>query len=110
MFRLAKTALKAIVLLFAAYAFAFVPLGEHTGLEHLTAILSTPEAHHAGRELRQVGERVVEEFVNPLPTQGRPELPVLSPPQSKLELPSGDLPTSFPQDASVRGTQYIHER
>jgi len=103
-FKLAKTAFKGVVLLFAAYAFAFVPLGSRTALQHLRAVLATPEAQDAGRELKAAGGRVVNELVNPAPTQGRPELPVLAPPQSKVELEPGDLPPLRSLDASVPGT------
>jgi hypothetical protein len=40
--RFGRRLLEGLVALFALLGFAFVPLGEHTGLEHLKAIASTP--------------------------------------------------------------------
>ena len=84
MFKLAKTVVEGVVLLFAAYAFAFVPLGEHTALEHVRAILGTKEAERAGRELKQAGGRVVDELLKAPSGAGAPKLPQLPPAQSKL--------------------------
>lgn len=92
MFKLAKTIVEGVVLLFAAYAFAFVPLGEHTALEHLRAVLGTKEAQEAGRELKQAGGRVVDELLKSGDGAGTPRLPPLKPAQSKvapLELDAG---------------------
>lgn len=102
-FKLAKTVIETVVLLFAAYAFAFVPLGERTALQHVKAVLATPEAKDAGRELRQAGGRVVDELVN-TPTHGRPELPLLAPPRSPQHPQPGDVSrygARGEQDASV---------
>lgn len=49
--RFGRRLLEGLVALFALLGFAFVPLGEHTGLEHLKAIASTPAAERAAREL-----------------------------------------------------------
>lgn len=46
----ARRIVDVIVILFALYAFVFVPLGSKTALGHLRAILSTPAASDAGRE------------------------------------------------------------
>lgn len=73
----------AIVLL-AAYAFAFIPLGNRTALQHAIAILNTKEAEEAGRELKQAGSRMVDELW-PQNLAGEPRVPKLEPPQSKLE-------------------------
>lgn len=77
-------------MLFAAYAFAFVPLGKHTALEHVKAILGTKEAAHAGRELRQAGGRVVDELLKSGDGAGAPHVPPLKPAQSKLVAAPGD--------------------
>jgi hypothetical protein len=53
--RFGRRLLEALVALFALLGFAFVPLGEHTGLEHLKAIASTSAAQKAARELVQAG-------------------------------------------------------
>jgi hypothetical protein len=83
-FKLAKTIVEGVVLLFAAYAFAFVPLGERTALEHLRAVLGTKEAQHAGRELKQAGGRVVDELLKSGDGAGSPRVPPLKPAQSKV--------------------------
>ncbi len=84
MFKLAKTIVEGVVLLFAAYAFAFVPLGQRTALEHVRAVLGTKEARDAGRELKQAGGRVVDELLESGRGAGTPRVPPLDPPQSKL--------------------------
>jgi hypothetical protein len=61
--KFAKRALESAVLLFALYAFAKVPLGRATGLEHLKAILGTSEAQEAGREMKQAGSRLLGELL-----------------------------------------------
>lgn len=84
MFKLAKTIVEGVVVLFAAYAFAFVPLGRHTALEHLKAVLGTKEAQDAGRELKQAGGRVVDELLKSGNGAGTPRVPPLQPAQSKV--------------------------
>lgn len=84
MFKLAKTIVEGVVLLLAAYAFAFVPLGRYTALEHLRAVLGTKEAQEARRELGQAGERVVDELLKSGSGAGSPRVPPLNPAQSKL--------------------------
>jgi len=56
---MAKRVLKAVVLFFAAYAFAFVPLGEKTALEHVRAIWGTPAAQQAASEVKGGVQRLV---------------------------------------------------
>jgi hypothetical protein len=56
---MAKRIFRALVLFFAVYAFVFVPLGQKTGLEHITAIVRTPEAKQAGAELKGGVEKLV---------------------------------------------------
>lgn len=78
-----------LVLGFAAYAFAFVPLGQRTALEHVKAILSTEDSARAGRELKHAGEKLAhklleQKVVDPidtkvLPAKGKPELPTIAP-------------------------------
>jgi hypothetical protein len=60
---------RTLVFFFAAYAFAFVPLGEKTALEHVLAIFRTPQAQRAGSELKTGAERLVKR----LREQARPE-------------------------------------
>jgi len=56
---MAKRIFQAVVLFFAIYAFAFVPLGRKTALEHVRAIAGTPAAHHAATELQGGVKRLV---------------------------------------------------
>jgi len=44
--------------LFAVLGFCYVPLGGHTGFEHVKAVLSTPAAKRAGAELLEALIRV----------------------------------------------------
>lgn len=53
---------KALVFFFAAYAFVFMPLGEKTPLEHVLAIVRTPQAKKAGSELKTGAERLVKKL------------------------------------------------
>lgn len=85
MFKLAKNAVEGAVFLLAAYAFATIPLGKRTALQHVIAILSTKEAAEAGQELKQAGGRVVDELLH-RDVAGEPQVPSLKPPQSKLAL------------------------
>ena len=80
--KLAKTFVEGVVLLFAAYAFVFVPLGKHTAFEHARSILGTPEAEDAGRELKQAGGKVLKELLQyeTGPIRGEPRMPRLLPP------------------------------
>lgn len=57
---MAKRAFQLIVLFFAVYAFAFVPLGERTAIEHVRAIAGTPAARQAASEVKGGVERLVE--------------------------------------------------
>jgi hypothetical protein len=62
-FRFGRRALDLAVLFLAAYAFACVPLGRRTGLEHVRAIFATRAARDAGREIEaaawQLGQKLV---------------------------------------------------
>ncbi len=55
---LGRRAIEVVVLLFAALGFAFVPLGRHTALEHMRAILGTGAAASAGHELAESAKRL----------------------------------------------------
>jgi hypothetical protein len=85
-FKLAKSAVEVTVFLFAAYAFVSIPLGKRTALQHTIAILKTKEAAEAGQELKQAGGRILDDLWNSN-VAGRPELPKLEPPQSRLMFP-----------------------
>lgn len=56
---MAKRVFQALVLFFAIYAFAFVPLGKKTALDHVRAIIGTPAAQEAATEVKGGVERLV---------------------------------------------------
>lgn len=58
-----RSAVEIIVLLFAAYAFFRVPIGEKTSWQHVVAIFSTDEAREAAREYKAAGESLRDEIV-----------------------------------------------
>ncbi len=70
--RFGRRLIEAVVALFALLGFAFVPLGQHTGLEHLKAIVQTPAAQRAGRELVEAGSRLRRELVEVLVAGKKP--------------------------------------
>jgi hypothetical protein len=77
-----KRAAEVTVLFFAAYAFAFVPLGKRTAFEHVKAILDTRAAHEAGTELSEAADRLRHRLVDgerapPVPRQASPRVPEL---------------------------------
>ena len=84
--RFGRRLLEGLVALFALLGFAFVPLGERTGLEHLKAIASTPAAERAARELVQASvelrQRLTRALVTDAKSRKRDALP---------ELPEADL-------------------
>jgi hypothetical protein len=53
---------RTVVFFFAAYAFVFMPLGDKTALEHVLAIVRTPQAQKAGSELKTGAERLVKKL------------------------------------------------
>jgi len=84
------------VLFLAAYAFAFVPLGSRTALEHCRAILRTRAAREAGRDVVSAADRlrrrVLSDDDEPLPSRGRPIVPALP---HKTRAPAEALLTPF---------------
>lgn len=68
------------VLFLACYAFAFVPLGKRTGLEHLRAILATRAARDAGHEALEAADRLKHRALDdeaPATPRGSPVVPRL---------------------------------
>jgi hypothetical protein len=69
------------VLFLALYAFAFVPLGKHTGLEHARRIFTTPAAKSAGRDVAGAVERLRARLLSgddaAPKAEGRPVVPKL---------------------------------
>lgn len=78
-----RRAIDLAVLFLALYAFAFVPLGTKTGLEHVVAIVHTDAARAAATDLRGAADRLVrrlldtnaEEPLHPRGTARVPRLP-----------------------------------
>jgi hypothetical protein len=56
--KLGRRVLDLVIGLFALLGFFFVPLGRHTGFEHLKAIAASGPATEAYRGLLQAGEKV----------------------------------------------------
>jgi len=65
--RIGRRVLELSVGVFALLGFAFVPLGQKTGLEHAKAIFSTEPAKEARRELMEAGERLRDKVLEPAP-------------------------------------------
>jgi hypothetical protein len=76
---LGKRAAESLIVLLALYAAVFVPLGERTLWQHACAILGTPEAQRAGRELTIAGGRMLRELSDfqARPVRGKPQVPDL---------------------------------
>jgi hypothetical protein len=74
---------QAVVLFFAIYAFAFVPLGHKTALEHVLAIARTPAAHQAASEVGDGVTRLVKRL--------------RSDAERKTQSPDEDAPESAPE-------------
>jgi hypothetical protein len=77
----ARRVVELAVLFFAAYAFAFVPLGSRTGLEHCRAILDTRAAREAGRDVGRAADRLRQRLFasddEAVPGRGTPVVPAL---------------------------------
>ncbi len=59
---MAKRIFQGIVLFFALYAFAFMPLGRRTALEHVRAVLTSPQARQAATELQGGATKLVQKL------------------------------------------------
>ena len=79
---LGRRSVEATVLLFAVLGFTYVPLGEHTGLEHAKAIFATAPAREAAAELWQAAGRVRR-------TMFGQETPTPEPPPNALVVDAG---------------------
>jgi hypothetical protein len=104
--RFGRRLLEGLVALFALLGFAFVPLGEHTGLEHLKAIASTPAAERAARELVQAGaqlrQRLTRALLTSQGTRKKSALPELTEPDLRPEPENARIaPASSTLDASA---------
>ncbi len=97
-----RRAIDLAVLFLALYAFAFVPLGRHTGLEHLRAILGTPAAREAGQDLLDAAERLQRRLFDDEPARphGNPAIPHMRRARSEANLALAPLVLDAP-DASL---------
>ena len=93
------------VLFLALYAFAFVPLGKHTGLEHARRIFTTPAAKSAGRDVFDAVERLRARLLagdEAAPrTEGHPVLPKLPKGKPPADLMLAPRTPSEAPDASL---------
>ncbi len=82
---LGRRGVEAAISLFAVLGFCYVPLGGHTGFEHVKAVFSTPAAKRAGAELIEALSRVRGKLTGEVQelTRGGPDArpPTLRPPQ-----------------------------
>lgn len=95
---LGRRSVEAVVLLFAVLGFTYVPLGEHTGLEHAKAIFGTHAASQAGGELWETVTRLRERWLGDARGQVPPPLPSNAPPQPNSALPDEVLSKPAPHD------------
>lgn len=79
---MAKRLLQGVVLFFALYAFAFMPLGQRTALEHVQAVIGSTEAQEAASELKGGATRLVRKL------------------RGAAENPLGNSPTAVPSSAA----------
>jgi hypothetical protein len=92
--RLGQRAIELCVALFAALGFAFVPLGERSGLEHLRAIVTTEATREAMRELVIAADRLRSHLTGELAPEAPP-----APSQSRA-IPTDPVDAGAP-DASL---------
>lgn len=90
-----RRAIESVVGMFALLGFLYVPLGRHTGFEHVKAVLSTPAAAAAIQDLSAAAldlrQRAFDLFT------GQPTAPV-APPEARTQLPKprGHEPRAVP--------------
>lgn len=63
--RLGRRGVEAVISLFAVLGFVYVPLGKHTGWEHLQAVIATPPARELGAELLSAALRLRQKVFDP---------------------------------------------
>ncbi len=96
---LGRRSVEATVLLFAVLGFTYVPLGEHTGLEHAKAIFGTDAASRAGSELWDAVTRLRERWLGSPREHVPPPLPSGAPPEPNSAPPEELLSKATPQEA-----------
>jgi hypothetical protein len=63
-----KAGCELVILLLAAYAFFYLPVGRKTPFEHLRAIMATPEAKEAVTDAQAAGQEMKEKVVDAIRT------------------------------------------
>ncbi|MEZ4374848.1 MAG: hypothetical protein R3B07_28805 [Polyangiaceae bacterium] len=97
---LGRRSVEATVLLFAVLGFTYVPLGEHTGLEHAKAIFGTDAASRAGSELWDAVSRLRERWLGDPRGHVPPPLPSGAEPEPNSATPEELLSKSAPAEAA----------
>lgn len=95
---LGRRSVEAVVLLFAVLGFTYVPLGEHTGLEHAKAILGTQAASQAGSELWETVTHLRTRWLGDPRGHVPPPVPSNAPPQPNSALPDEVMSKAASQD------------
>lgn len=80
--RFLRRIVESLLIAFAVFGFASVPLGERTAFQHLVSILRSEPAREAQQEVQQAGLRFVDKMrkdlsTPPRPVRGEPRLPRL---------------------------------
>ena len=96
--RIGRRVLDGGVVLFALYAFVFVPLGKKTGFEHARAIFTTPAAREAGRDLWRATERLKHALFDSHTDPKAPAGPAQAASAHRLEAAA---PAAGPRDAGA---------
>jgi hypothetical protein len=84
--------IRLVVLFFAVYGFVFVRLGEKTALEHVVAIVRTPEAQQAVGEVKTSAGRLVGELRGAAKTAARAAASSSDPDAPKSDSPAPASP------------------
>lgn len=92
-----KRLFQGVILFFAIYAFAFMPLGKRTALEHIQAVLGSSEAKQAATELKGGATRLVRKLrgTKEEPRRQAPQAPKpsLAPEYSSPQNPTPQRPS-----------------
>ncbi|MCB9585049.1 MAG: hypothetical protein H6718_06600 [Polyangiaceae bacterium] len=97
---LGRRSVEATVLLFAVLGFTYVPLGEHTGLEHAKAIFGTDAASRAGSELWGAVSRLRDRWLGDPRGHVPPPAPSGAAPEPNSATPEELLSKSAPAEAA----------
>jgi hypothetical protein len=98
--------LELLIALFAVLGFVYVPLGKKTGFQHVKAIVLTPPAKEAGRELFDVGTKLRSRVVDSVTGKdaGPPNAAEAPPTEPLMCVEQTVVSESAPPDASAPTT------